>query len=77
MIESDIKHLRSATKALFWMFLLQGISFILLGVLIILYPEVLFALMSFLFVWIGLSIVTVAWKIRKFNKEFSHFVELE
>jgi len=44
MLPSTFDYVHNASTALFWMFFLQGISFLVLGVLIILYPEILFAL---------------------------------
>ncbi len=76
MIESKFHYVHTASNALFWIFLLQGISFVLLGILVLLYPEILFVLMSALFVWIGLTTFLMAWRIRKFKKDFIDFTRL-
>lgn len=76
MLPSTFDYVHSTSTALFWMFLLQGASFLVLGVLIILYPEVLFALAAALCVWIGLTTLLIAWRVRKFRRELKEFYQL-
>ena len=59
---------RSIADNLFWIMLLQGVIFLLLGILVIMYPAVLFALAAASFIWAGVTVIVMAWRVRKFSK---------
>ncbi len=51
---------------IYWSLLLQGVLFVLLAVLILLYPPLLIALATAAFLVIGISMLIFAWKVRTF-----------
>ena len=56
--------------------ILQGVLLIALGVLVVMYPELLILFFAFTFIMIGLGSLWVAYKIRRFTKKFDFFTEL-
>jgi ABC-type bacteriocin/lantibiotic exporter with double-glycine peptidase domain len=60
--------LQSLSSHMFWTLLLQGIWFILFGVLIIAFPPLLFILAAASFFAVGLTLVIVAWRIRRLSQ---------
>lgn len=50
----------------FWLFIIQGISLILLGIVILIYPEILFLLVATAFIWAGITVLITARRIRRF-----------
>ncbi len=56
--------IREAVNHFFWTLVLQGLVFVALAILIIMYPALLFALVSATFLVIGLSLLVLAGKIR-------------
>ena len=50
--------------------LLQGIVFILFGIVIVIMPQLLVAMVASLFIVIGLVLVGSAWSIRRFRKQY-------
>jgi uncharacterized membrane protein HdeD (DUF308 family) len=55
-------------RQLFWSLLLQGLFLIILGILIAIFPELLVALVSVVFILLGVIIVAFAIKIWKYSK---------
>lgn len=55
---------RSESNYFFWMLILQGISWIVLGVFVILYPLSLFFIAAFSFLWMGVTTLLIAWRVR-------------
>lgn len=62
----QLKAIKETIHNMYWSLLVQGILFLLLAVLILLYPALLFALVSATFLLIGVVLLMLAWKIRKF-----------
>lgn len=56
-----------AAKYLFWLLILQGISFIILGFLVIFYPQILFILVAATFMWVGTTTLVIAWRVHQFR----------
>ncbi len=48
-----------------WMFLAQGIAFILCGILVVLMPKILVVLVSLILICIGMFFLFVVWQISK------------
>ena len=57
---------RSLTNYLFWTLILHGLSFIVLGILIVLYPAILIVIVAASFIWIGFTTMLLAWRVRSF-----------
>lgn len=55
-------------RDIFWTILLEGIALLLLGILIIIYPDLLSYLVSIIFIVLGILLVVLACKIRKLSK---------
>ena len=62
----QIKQIKEVVNNIYWSLVLQGVAFVLLAVLIILYPVLLVALVSAGLLVIGVSLLVFAYKIRKF-----------
>jgi hypothetical protein len=60
--DSSIKEI---TNSFFWIVGLQGLSLIVLGALIIIYPAVLFLIVAAAFIWTGLTTLMLAWRVRQ------------
>jgi uncharacterized membrane protein HdeD (DUF308 family) len=57
--------LKEIANTLSWLFILQGISYIALGILVIIYPATLFAIVAATFIWTGLTTLMLAWRVRQ------------
>lgn len=57
--------MRNLAKHLFWLLLLQGVSLIALGILVLMYPAVLFGLVAATFVWNGVMSMVIAWRVQR------------
>ena len=66
MAKGSLTSTRSLTNYLFWTLILQGVSFIVLGILIVLYPAILFVLVAAAFIWMGFTTILLAWRVRSF-----------
>jgi len=55
-------------RQLFWSLLLQGIFLIVLGILIAVFPELLVALVSVMFILLGIIVIAIAIKVWKYSK---------
>lgn len=55
-------------RQLFWSLLLQGIFLIVLGILIAVFPELLVALVSVMFILLGIIVIAIAVKVWKYSK---------
>ena len=71
-----IKEAKRSTHSIVWQFALQGVLLILLGVLVVMYPELLILLFAFTFILIGIGSLWAAFKIRRFTKKFDIFFDL-
>jgi len=71
-----IKEAKHSTHSIVWQFLLQGVLLIALGVLVVMYPELLILFFAFTFIMIGIGSLWAAYKIRRFTKKFDMFFDL-
>lgn len=55
--------------------LLQGVVFLTLAILILIYPEILFALVAATFVLVGASLLVVSWKVYALWKKLPDFIK--
>lgn len=62
----QLKVIRDTVQHIYWSLLLQGILFVALAVLILLYPVLLFALASVTFLLVGLTMLGLAWRVKLF-----------
>lgn len=69
------KNIKDEINNLFWLSLLQGISFIVLGVWIYFQPVVLLALVVVEFLIFGTLLVITAIRIKKFGKELDEALD--
>jgi uncharacterized membrane protein HdeD (DUF308 family) len=68
MISDTVRHF-------YWTLLLQGFLFILLAVLILIYPQILFALAAAAFLVIGIVLLAFAMKVRAFWQKLPGFMK--
>jgi len=55
-------------RQLFWSLLLEGVFLAALGILIAIFPELLVALVSVVFIVLGIAFIVIAFKIYKYSK---------
>ena len=48
-----------------WMFLAQGMAFILFGILVMLVPKILVVMVSLALICIGIFFLLIAWQVRQ------------
>ncbi|HKX72530.1 MAG TPA: hypothetical protein VJM32_00775 [Candidatus Saccharimonadales bacterium] len=71
----QLDSIRNTVRHIYYTLTLQGIVFIALAVLIIVYPAVLFALVAATFVLIGLSLLYAAYKIYSLWQKLPDFIK--
>lgn len=75
----EIRFYDDYTKALAspgWLFCLLGLSFILLGTLIVIFPELLAWLVAASLIFSGAVLLAVAWQFRRFQKLYHQWREV-
>jgi ABC-type bacteriocin/lantibiotic exporter with double-glycine peptidase domain len=73
-----MKHLdtiRDTVRHFYMTLALQGVMFIALAVLILVYPPALFVLVTITFVLIGLSLLAASWKIYSLWQKLPGFIK--
>ncbi|MAG29085.1 hypothetical protein CL632_03000 [bacterium] len=71
-----IKEAKHSAHSIVWQFVIQGILLILLGVLVVMYPQLLILFFAFTFILIGIGSLWAAVRIRRFTKKFDVFFDL-
>ena len=71
-----LKEIKHSVSSILWYFSIQGAVLILLGVLVLLKPEILVLLFAFFFVFVGLLSIWAALKINRVIKHFNKFFDL-
>lgn len=61
----DIKLIGRTVNHFFWTLVFQGLAFIILAILIIIYPAILVALFAAGFIIVGVSLLVLAGKVRQ------------
>ena len=51
--------------------MMTGLFFVLIGLVILFYPQVLQVLFAGLFILFGLGMITTAWQFRRFHRQSS------
>lgn len=62
-------------SSIWWFYLLSGIIFIIMGAIIFWYPQILIILITAVFVMIGLSLIALSLRVKKFKKKYNTFKE--
>jgi uncharacterized membrane protein HdeD (DUF308 family) len=73
-----MKHLeviQNTVNNIYWMLVLQGVFFIALAVLLLLYPPLLVALVAAAFVIFGALLLMGAWKINRLWRNVPGFLK--
>ncbi|MGH7196455.1 MAG: hypothetical protein ACREGJ_01655 [Candidatus Saccharimonadales bacterium] len=70
-----IKFVKDTVNHLFWTLVLQGTAFIVLAVLIVLYPALLFAIVAASFFILGILLLAFALKVRAFWGRVPNFLK--
>jgi uncharacterized membrane protein HdeD (DUF308 family) len=60
-------------SSVWWMYLLQGLSLIALGVLVFINPDILTALAAAFFIWVGLVLLMLAFRVWRFKHRYDSF----
>jgi uncharacterized membrane protein HdeD (DUF308 family) len=70
-----LENIKNAVNHFFWTLVIQGAVFIILAVLIIIYPALLIALVAATFIIIGVSSLVFAVKLRKLWNRVPDFLK--
>ena len=70
------KKFQNVINNLFWTFLLQGVSFIMLGVLVYFYPGIIAWLFVVGFIYLGIVAIVSGWRIKQFGKRVDSTMSL-
>lgn len=68
-----LDHLTRELSALWWLYLTQGLALILLGILVLIWPELLAVLAAAFFVAIGVVLLTLGWRVRQVKRSYERF----
>ncbi len=68
-----IEFLTKELSALWWFYLLQGLGLILLGIAIVVFPELLAILAASFFIAVGVSVLMLAWRVRRVKRGYETF----
>ena len=63
-----IEFVFKALNHLAWSLILEGILLLILGALVYVYPELIIILVSVFFLALGITIVSIGRKVRKYSK---------
>ncbi len=66
-----MEHIDLVSKALShmaWSLLLEGLLLIILGILVYMYPALVIILASVFFIIVGLTLITIGFKVKKYSK---------
>lgn len=72
----DLRPLDYLTKellALWFFYLLQGLGLILLGIAVVIFPELLAILAASVFIAIGILLLMLAWRVRRVKRGYDTF----
>ncbi len=67
-----LDYLTAELSVLWWFFLLQGFALILLGIAVIIFPQLLAILAAAFFIAIGIVLLTFAWRVRRVKQGYEH-----
>ncbi|PIR67110.1 MAG: hypothetical protein COU51_00350 [Parcubacteria group bacterium CG10_big_fil_rev_8_21_14_0_10_36_14] len=63
-----IEFILKAVSHLVWSLILEGLLFIILGILVYIYPALLIVLTAVFFLFTGLTLVSIGLKVRRYSK---------
>ena len=72
----DLRPLDYVTKelsALWWLYLLQGFGLVLLGIAVVIFPELLAILAASFFIAVGIVLLMLAWRVRRVKRGYETF----
>ena len=70
------KEIRHSLSGIFWYFLLEGILLLCLGILVVIYPQIIILLFAFFFILAAAISFWIAIKIRKAVRKVDKFFDL-
>ncbi len=72
-----IQTIKDAVNHLYWSLVVQGIIFLLLAILIVLYPALLIVLVATMFAFMGLVILGLAIRLRQLWGKLPKFLQAD
>ena len=69
------KEIRHSLSLLFWYFLLEGVLLLALGVLVVIYPQIIILLFAFFFIAVGVTSLWIAGKLGRLLKKVNKFFD--
>ena len=68
-----LDYLTAELSALWWFYLSQGLALILLGIAVIIWPDLLAVLAAAFFIAIGVVLITLGWRVRRVKRSYETF----
>jgi uncharacterized membrane protein HdeD (DUF308 family) len=68
-----LDYLTAELSALWWFYLSQGLALILLGIAVIIWPQLLAVLAAAFFIAIGAVLIMLGWRIRRVKRSYEQF----
>ena len=67
-----LDYVTSELSYLWWLFLVQGLVLIVLGIAVVVFPQLLAILAAAFFIAVGLLLLAAAWRIRRVKRGYEH-----
>jgi uncharacterized membrane protein HdeD (DUF308 family) len=68
-----LDYLTAELSALWWFYLSQGLALVLLGIAVIIWPDLLAVLAAAFFIAIGVVLITLGWRVRRVKRGYETF----
>jgi uncharacterized membrane protein HdeD (DUF308 family) len=68
-----LDYLTAELSALWWFYLSQGLALVLLGIAVIIWPDLLAVLAAAFFIAIGVVLITLGWRVRRVKRSYETF----
>lgn len=65
-----LDYVTAELSALWWLYLSQGLALILLGIAVIIWPDLLAILAAAFFIAIGILLITIGWRVRRVKRGY-------
>ncbi len=65
-----LDYVAAELSALWWFYLSQGVALILLGIAVVIWPELLTFLAAAFFIAIGIVLITLGWRVRRVKRGY-------
>lgn len=71
-----INDIQRSAHGIVWYFVLEGVLLVLLGILVLIYPQIIILLFAFFFILLGLASLWAAVKVRRVVKKMDKLFDI-